>query len=233
MQNRSTLDALVTEVCHWVCRSGWVKVTGTVRPSTVVVAKVLSEHYPQMPLTEDQHVVGEFSSDGADEPFGETVRSRAAGRNPNLWGLKTRCGVLTCAPRVLHGHGSSSDADAVDASICVKIVAHRPGPGRPGGGLHARGHGVPPAHLRADRSRARFPPGTPARSDSASDRCVDHSSRPQPDDGSQRPSHYRDVPAPGSGFPVHRSVRRSLHRGGHPDSHQSTPSAERMRSANE
>jgi len=30
-----------------------------------------------------------------------------------LWGSKTRCRVLTCVPRVLHGHGSSSDDVAV------------------------------------------------------------------------------------------------------------------------
>lgn len=47
----------------------------------------------------------------------------------------------------------------------------------------------------------------------------------QADDGSQRPCHHREVPAPGSGFPVHRSVRRDLRRGQHPDPHQSTPSA--------
>jgi len=38
-----------------------------------------------MPLTEDQHTVGEFGSDSADEPFSETVRLRAPGRNPDLW----------------------------------------------------------------------------------------------------------------------------------------------------
>jgi hypothetical protein len=31
-----------------------------------------------------------------------------------LWGLKTRCTALTCGPRVLHGHGSSSDDAAAD-----------------------------------------------------------------------------------------------------------------------
>jgi hypothetical protein len=70
-----------------------------------------------------------------------------------------------------------------------------------------------------------FSPGTPDRGDRVSDRCLDHSSRPQPDDGSQRPCHHREVPAPGSGFPVHRCVRRSLHRRQHSDSHQPTPSA--------
>jgi hypothetical protein len=34
-----------------------------------------------VPLTEDQHSVGEFSSDGADESFGETVRPWATQRN--------------------------------------------------------------------------------------------------------------------------------------------------------
>jgi hypothetical protein len=56
---------------------------GTVRSSTVVVANVLSEHYRQTPLVEDQQTVGEFGSDGADRPFGETVRLRATGRNPD------------------------------------------------------------------------------------------------------------------------------------------------------
>jgi hypothetical protein len=32
----------------------------------------------------------------------------------HTWGSKTRCSVLTCAPRVLSGHGSSSDGAAVD-----------------------------------------------------------------------------------------------------------------------
>jgi hypothetical protein len=41
------------------------------------------EHDAQVPLTEDQHAVGEFGSQSANEPFGETVRSGATGRNPN------------------------------------------------------------------------------------------------------------------------------------------------------
>jgi hypothetical protein len=52
-------------------------------PSTVVVANVGCEHDTQVPLTEDQHAVGEFGSQGADESFGEAVRSWAAWRNPD------------------------------------------------------------------------------------------------------------------------------------------------------
>ena len=47
----------------------------------------------------------------------------------------------------------------------------------PGLGLPACGHRVSQAGLRADRGRARFPPGTSGRSDRASDRSVDHPSR--------------------------------------------------------
>jgi hypothetical protein len=83
MQDRPTLDAIFTEVCYWVGRLGWAKVTGTVGPSTVVVANVFPEHYPQMPLSEDQHTVGEFGSEGAYETFSETVRPRATWRNPD------------------------------------------------------------------------------------------------------------------------------------------------------
>jgi hypothetical protein len=35
----------------------------------------------RVPLTEDQYAVSEFGSEGADEPFGETVRPRTSGRN--------------------------------------------------------------------------------------------------------------------------------------------------------
>ncbi len=44
---------------------------------------VFREHHTQVPLTEDQYAVGEFGSDRAYEPFGETVRPRAARRNPD------------------------------------------------------------------------------------------------------------------------------------------------------
>ena len=57
------------------------KFAGTVGSSTVVVANVVSEHNTQVPLTEDQHSVGEFGSDGAYESFGETVRPWATRRN--------------------------------------------------------------------------------------------------------------------------------------------------------
>ena len=46
------------------------------RSSTVVVANVFREHDTQVSLAEDQHAVGEFGSQGADEPFGETVGPR-------------------------------------------------------------------------------------------------------------------------------------------------------------
>jgi hypothetical protein len=36
-----------------------------------------------VPLTEDHHAVGEFGSQGADEPFGKAVRPRAPWRNPD------------------------------------------------------------------------------------------------------------------------------------------------------
>jgi hypothetical protein len=59
------------------------EVRGPVRPPTVVVPDVLGEHHTQVPLTEDQYAVGEFGSDRAYEPFGETARPRAARRNPD------------------------------------------------------------------------------------------------------------------------------------------------------
>jgi hypothetical protein len=43
------------------------------------VPNIFREQCTQVPLTEDQHTVGEFGSEGADEPFGETVRLRLSG----------------------------------------------------------------------------------------------------------------------------------------------------------
>jgi hypothetical protein len=78
-----TLDPFIAEVGHGMGRLRWAKFAGTVGPSTVVVANVLREHHTQVPLTEDQRAVGEFGSEGALEPFGETVRPRATRWNPD------------------------------------------------------------------------------------------------------------------------------------------------------
>jgi hypothetical protein len=61
------LDLFVVKVGDGVGRLRWAQFAGTVRPSTVVMANVLREHQTQVPLTKDQHTVGEFGSDGADE----------------------------------------------------------------------------------------------------------------------------------------------------------------------
>jgi hypothetical protein len=45
------------------------------------VANVVGEHYTQVPLAEDQHSVGEFGSQGADESFGQAVRPWATRGN--------------------------------------------------------------------------------------------------------------------------------------------------------
>ncbi len=72
----------MAEVRHGVGRSWRAKFAGAMRPSTVVVPNVLGEH-TQVPVTEDQYTVGEFGSDRAYEPFGETVRPRTMRRNPD------------------------------------------------------------------------------------------------------------------------------------------------------
>jgi hypothetical protein len=78
-----------------VIRLWWAKFAGTVQSSTVVVANALGEHHTQVSLTEDQHAVGEFGSEGAHEPFGEAVRPRATSRNP-LYRFRTSRARLTC-----------------------------------------------------------------------------------------------------------------------------------------
>jgi hypothetical protein len=78
-----SLDPLRVEVCCGVGRLGWAKLAGTVRPSTVVVPDVLGERGPKMPLTEDQHTVGELGSGCEHKPLGVAVRPWAVWRNPD------------------------------------------------------------------------------------------------------------------------------------------------------
>src|SRR5262245_35914414 len=99
------LDLFVAEVRHGVGWLGWAKVAGAVGSSAVVVADVLREYRTQVPLIEDQHTVGEFGSEGADESFGETVRPGATRRNPDHANVDfgqddvERCGELAVRGR--------------------------------------------------------------------------------------------------------------------------------------
>jgi hypothetical protein len=54
-----------------------VKAAGAVRSAVVVVPNIFREHCTQVPLVEDQHMVGEFCSDRTHEPFGKTIRPPA------------------------------------------------------------------------------------------------------------------------------------------------------------
>ena len=47
-------------------------------PAAVVVGGVPGEDGPQVVFAEDEDAVGEFASGGADEAFGEAVRSRTS-----------------------------------------------------------------------------------------------------------------------------------------------------------
>ena len=62
-------------LCSWR-----TQVSGSMRALGVVVRRILGEHRAKVPLSEDQHAVGEFGAGGQDEAFGVTVRPRAASR---------------------------------------------------------------------------------------------------------------------------------------------------------
>ena len=69
-------------VCSYgVVRPRWTELVGTVRSSAVVVSDVAGKYCSQVPLTEDQHSVGEFGSGGEYESLGEAICPRQSGRN--------------------------------------------------------------------------------------------------------------------------------------------------------
>ncbi len=89
-------------------RLRWAKFAGTVRPSTVVVPNVLREHHTRVPLTEDQRV-GKFGSEGAHEPFGETVRPGATQWNPGTASMRRSLGELPVPGRMAHLVGNAAE----------------------------------------------------------------------------------------------------------------------------
>jgi hypothetical protein len=57
-------------------RAWRAKLQRSMWPAAVVVSGVPGDDVPQVSFAEDQDAVGEFGSGGADEAFGEAVRSR-------------------------------------------------------------------------------------------------------------------------------------------------------------
>ena len=56
----------------------WVKLQCSMWPAAVIVRGVPSKDGPQMAFAEDQDAVGELRPGGANEAFGEAVRSRTS-----------------------------------------------------------------------------------------------------------------------------------------------------------
>jgi hypothetical protein len=55
--------------------------TAAVGSASVVVSLVLGQDRPQVSFAEDEHPVGDLGPDGQHEPFRESVRARAPGRD--------------------------------------------------------------------------------------------------------------------------------------------------------
>ena len=51
---------------------------------------VPGKHVPQVPLSEDQHLVGDLGPDGQHDAFGEAVRPRTPRRNPDHLDARVR-----------------------------------------------------------------------------------------------------------------------------------------------
>jgi hypothetical protein len=81
-------------------------------PPTVVVGAVGGKYGPQVPLAEDQDAVGEFGSDGQDESFGKSLRSRTPRRD-------------------LHGFDASASQDGIDGGgeLAGAVSNEEPDPG--------------------------------------------------------------------------------------------------------
>jgi hypothetical protein len=81
IQDGPARDADMASARDGAIGSRWAELLGAVRTAVVVVGDVSLQHGPQVSLVDDQEPVGELPSHRADEPFGITIRPRAARRD--------------------------------------------------------------------------------------------------------------------------------------------------------
>jgi Protein of unknown function (DUF5661) len=74
-EDRPALDALAVQVRDRVIWPGRSEVAAAMGPSSVVVGLVFGQDRLQMPLTEDEHPVGDLGPDGEHESFRVSVRA--------------------------------------------------------------------------------------------------------------------------------------------------------------
>jgi hypothetical protein len=86
-EDGSTLDPVLGEVRGRVVGPGRAELPAAMGPPAVVVGRVLIQDRPQMPLAEDQHLVGELGPGGEHEPFRITVGARRQQRP--VWMIST------------------------------------------------------------------------------------------------------------------------------------------------
>jgi len=61
------------------CRARWPQPQRPMWPPRVVMGRVHGKHPAQVPLSEDQHPVGDLGPHGQHETFGKAVRPRLSG----------------------------------------------------------------------------------------------------------------------------------------------------------
>ena len=113
----------------------WAMVVGSVGSSAVVVPDVGREYHTHAPLIEDQHAVGEFGSEGADESFGKTVRLGTTRRNSDHadadifeYSVERRCELMTSSPCTLRcPQIGFSAAIRITRFLITAAVGGRPG----------------------------------------------------------------------------------------------------------
>ena len=80
-ENRSAPESLPVEIPGGRIVAWRAKLQRSMWPLAVVVGGVPGQDKPQVVFAEDQEAVGGFGSGGADEAFGEAVRSRTSRRD--------------------------------------------------------------------------------------------------------------------------------------------------------
>ena len=75
------LDPLHGEVGGRVVGPRWAELAAAMGAPSVVMGLILSQDRPQVPLTEDQHPVGDLGPGGEHEPFRIGVRPRTPRRD--------------------------------------------------------------------------------------------------------------------------------------------------------
>ena len=153
-EHLAPLDRQVQRRAGLAVVAGWSLLAGLVRAVPVVMADVLAEHRPQVPLAVDQHPVGALCSCAAYPSLGNRVRARGPRRRLHYrHALAGEDCVESAGELAVTVPDQEAEAAGPGAEIHDQVAGLLGGPRTVGMGGHAQDVHPPGLHLHNEQHR--------------------------------------------------------------------------------